>query len=62
MGEQGSEFVFSPWVHPGVEAFYVGSPREPGNLGDEVNESREGSGLSFVSLTETPEDHPGRDR
>ena len=43
-----------------VEAFYVDSPREPGNLGDDVNESREGSGLSFVSLTtETPEDHPG---
>ena len=49
-------------VDPGVQAFYVGSSRPQGHVPAELDESGQGSGVSFVSLTETPEKQRNRVR
>ena len=61
-GDQGYGEAYSPWVDPGVQAFYVGSPRPQGHVPAELDESGQGSGVSFVSLTETPEEQRNRVR
>ena len=59
--DQELDQAYSPWIPSGVDYFYVGSPRDQEVGSGGVNESGQESGLSFVSLTETPENQPQRE-